>query len=100
MEDSQVTPVAASKVLFATLSEIALPVDNLEWDQVFRVEKKQREKAGGYAKILSTMIREIKEWENKSERQLEELSLEQTTTFPAIYNILAMSVRPLVHAKW
>jgi hypothetical protein len=89
-----VTPVAASKVLFATLPEIALPVDNLEWNCVFEVPKQYRHRARGYAKILSTMISEIEEWENVSKTNLDTLD-SQSTTLPSIYNILAMSARHL-----
>jgi hypothetical protein len=82
---SDVGRVGASKILFAVLPEIALPVDNAEWDHVFRTHS--------YGKVLSTMIEEIKEWEGKSKIQLETLDSKLPTTVTSIYNIMAMSIR-------
>lgn len=63
---SQVSPVGASKVLFSTFPEIALPVDNREWEYVFKTKK--------YGDILSTMANEIKKWERKTGKHLETLN--------------------------
>ena len=82
---SKVGRVAASKVLFAIFPEIALPVDNIEWDHVFKTEK--------YLKILSTMVSEIDEWERKSKKHLDNIDLKNT--LPGIYNVMAMAARPL-----
>jgi len=86
--------VGASKVLFAVFPEIALPVDNLEWKHVFMTKK--------YHKILSIMIKEINEWEKRFQpkKRLEEADSNPNTTLPAIYNIMAMSARPLIRANW
>lgn len=81
----RVTPVGASKVLFAVLPEIALPVDTSEWKHVFRTEN--------YGEILTTMANEIKEWEKLTKKKLENLD-KHPTTLPAIYNIMAMAARP------
>lgn len=81
---SKVGRVGASKVLFATLPEIALPVDTLEWKYVF--------KTNDYREVLSTMSNEIIEWERNTETHLE--TLDPKATLPAIYNIIAMAVRP------
>lgn len=62
---SDVGRVAATKILFAVLPEIALPVDNAEWDDVFRTDS--------YGKILSIMVDEINEWERESGRPLDTL---------------------------
>lgn len=83
---SNVGRVGASKILFANLPEIALPVDNAEWDHVFRTHS--------YGKVLSTMIEEINEWERKSKTHLETLDSKLPTTVTLIYNVMAMSVRP------
>lgn len=90
----KVSRVGASKVLFAVLPEIVLPVDNLEWKHVFKTEE--------YRKILSTMANEINEWEKKFQpkERLEEVDPSPNTTLPAIYNVMAMSTRPLTRANW
>jgi hypothetical protein len=91
-EKSRVGPVGATKVLFASLPEVALPVDNLEWKQVFQTDK--------YEVILSTMADEIIEWEKMVHKSLDALSPFKDTTLPAIYNILAMAARDLTKARW
>ena len=83
---SDVGRVGASKILFAVFPEIALPVDNAEWDHVFRTHS--------YGKVLSTMIEEINEWERKSKTHLETLDSKLPTTVTSIYNVMAMSARP------
>jgi len=79
--------VGASKILFATLPEVALPVDNMEWDHVFKTDD--------YGEILTTMTDEIDEWERITNKHLDDLDPHQPTTLPSIYNVLAMSIRPL-----
>lgn len=88
---SKIQRVAASKILFAVLPEIALPVDTSEWKNVFCTKE-------DYGEILSTMISEIKEWEKmskKKEEKLDETDQHPMTTLPAIYNVLAMAARPI-----
>jgi len=83
--------VGASKVLFAALPEVALPVDNLEWDHIFP-------KTSDYGEILTTMVNEITQWQVKTGKLLDEdcaPKVYQPTTLPSIYNVLAMSVRPI-----
>jgi len=87
VNDSDVGRVGASKILFAVLPEIALPVDNAEWDDVFRTDN--------YGRVLSTMINEIHEWETKSQTSFESLD-SPPTTIPSIYNVMAMAARPSV----
>lgn len=87
VKGSQVGPVGANKVLFAVLPEIALPVDNQEWKHVFDTDK--------YSVILSRMVDEIEEWEKNVGEKLDRASPYAKTTLPAIYNIMAMSARPL-----
>jgi len=85
VNDSDIGRVGASKILFAVLPEIALPVDNTEWDDVFRTDN--------YGRVLSTMIDEINEWEAKSQTPFESLD-SPPTTIPSIYNVMAMEARP------
>jgi hypothetical protein len=79
--------VGASKVLFSVMPEVALPVDNSEWDDVFRTDS--------YEEILTTMIEEIKAWEGKTQKKLEASDPQPLTTLPSIYNVMAMSARSL-----
>lgn len=81
---SDVGRVGASKILFAVLPEISLPVDTAEWDYVFRTNN--------YGRVLSTMIDEINEWEAKSQTSFESLD-SPPTTIPSIYNVMAMVAR-------
>lgn len=82
---SEVGPVGASKVLFAVLPEIALPVDNAEWDNVFKTKD--------YKKVLTKMANEIIEWEDRTRQKLEDI--DQKLTWPAVFNVMAMAARPL-----
>jgi hypothetical protein len=85
--NSNVGRVGASKILFAIFPEVALPVDNSEWDHVFRTDK--------YANVITTMINEIEAWENKTGNNLQEADPHTCTTLPSVYNVMAMSVRPI-----
>lgn len=88
---SYVGKVAASKILFSVLPEIALPVDNAEWKYVFCTEN--------FSEVLLGMLTEIKEWEKVTKKKLDELDTNNLTTLPAIYNVLAMAARPLQKAN-
>ncbi len=79
--------VAASKILFSVLPEIALPVDTNQWKYVFCTKD--------YSEVLMGMLTEIKEWEKASNRKLDEQDKDSMTTLPAIYNVLAMAARPI-----
>lgn len=76
----RMTPVGSSKVLFAVLPEVALPVDNVEWKDVFKTEK--------YQKVLLRMVNEIQKWEKESENCLDRV--DPSGTLPSIYNVMAM----------
>ena len=78
--------VGASKVLFAVLPEIALPVDNVMWKKVF--------KTIDYSDIISTMAAEIDEWERLVGAPLDSCDQLPHTTLPSIYNVMAMKARP------
>jgi hypothetical protein len=83
---SYVGPVGASKILFAVLPEIALPVDRDEWNYVFRTHS--------YSKVLSIMIDEISEWEQQTKpTHLETLDPKSPTTLTSVYNVMAMKAR-------
>jgi hypothetical protein len=87
VKNSFIGRVGASKVLFSVLPEVALPVDNAEWDDLFETDS--------YCQILRIMSAEIKEWEQKTRRNLEKSDAHKFTTLPSIYNVMAMSARPL-----
>lgn len=78
--------VASSKILFAVLPEIALPIDNKQWLTVF--------KTVDYGDIINLMVDEIKAWEKITGKQLQTCDHSEYTTLPAIYNVMAMKARP------
>ena len=78
--------VASSKILFAVLPEIALPVDNKQWLTVFQTVD--------YGDIINLMVDEIKAWEKITGKQLQTCDHSEYTTLPAIYNVMAMKARP------
>jgi hypothetical protein len=86
IEGSNVGRVGASKILFAIFPEIALPIDNSEWDNVFRTHY--------YGKVLKLMAEEITSWEDKSKIHLETLDKNSPTTLVSVYNVMAMNARP------
>ena len=88
---SDIGRVGASKILFSIFPEIALPVDNSEWDNVFRTHD--------YQKILQGMADEIRAWEDKSKMHLDTLDTNSPTTLLSIYNVMAMDARPKTKKK-
>lgn len=77
--------VAASKVLFAVLPEVALPIDNAEWRTVFRTID--------YGDIITQMAEEITEWEKIVRTPLDSCDPYPLTTLPSVYNVMAMRAR-------
>jgi len=77
--------VGASKVLFAVLPEVAQPIDTSEWLTVFRTID--------YGDIIKSMAEEIRRWEKRTGRPLDECSPYENFTLPAIYNVMAMKAR-------
>jgi len=65
--------VTASKILFSALPEIALPVDNIEWNRVFKTKD-------NYKQILLTMVNEISKWEGKIKKKIDNLDIIKPTT--------------------
>ena len=78
--------VGSSKVLFAVLPEVALPIDNAEWRKVFRTID--------YDAIITKMADEIKSWEMSTGTKLESCDPGGCLTLPGIYNVMAMKARP------
>lgn len=77
--------VAASKVLFSVFPEVALPIDNAMWKNVF--------KTIDYGDIILLMASEIAEWEQLFETNLESCDPRKITTLPSVYNVMAMKAR-------
>jgi len=78
--------VGASKILFSVLPEIVLPIDNSQWKQLF--------KTVDLGDVIRFMVRDIQKWERISERKLNTLDpLNQLTTLPSVYNVVAMNAK-------
>jgi hypothetical protein len=77
--------VAASKVLFSVFPEVAQPIDNAEWRNVF--------KTVDYGDIILLMASEISEWEKRSETNLEHCDPHKISTLPSVYNVMAMKAK-------
>ena len=79
--------VGASKMLFAVLPEIVLPVDNNQWLKVF--------KTVDIGDVINRMANDIQEWENSTQHRLNEMDHSRMlTTLPSVYNVMAMDARP------
>jgi len=78
--------VASSKVLFAVLPEIAMPIDTIQWQKVF--------KTIDYGNIIALMADEIMAWEKQTKQFLDSCDPAPDSTLPSIYNVMAMKARP------
>lgn len=79
--------VGASKILFAVLPEIILPIDNSQWLRIF--------KTVDLGDVIERMTSEIKSWENATGKKLNEMdNSNKLTTLPSVYNVMAMAARP------
>jgi len=78
--------VGTSKVFFAVLPEISLPVDTTQWRKVF--------KTNDYGDILTLMADEIMAWEAQTGYSLDSCDPSPDSTLPSIYNVMAMKARP------
>ncbi len=79
--------VGASKILFAVLPEIILPIDNSQWLRVF--------KTVDLGDVIKRMTSEIQSWENATGKKLNEIDYsKKLTTLPSVYNVMAMVARP------
>jgi len=74
--------VAASKVLFSVLPEIAQPIDNAQWKSLF--------KTVDYGDIIALMTNEIMTWESQTGQLLDSCDPSGNFTLPSIYNVMAM----------
>lgn len=79
--------VAASKVLFAVLPEIALPIDNTLWKCLFKIVD--------YGDIIALMADEIMTWERQVGQLLDSCDPSGIFTLPSICNAMAMKARPI-----
>jgi hypothetical protein len=79
--------VGASKILFAVLPEIVLPVDNSQWLKVF--------KTVDLGDVIKGMVSDIQHWEKVIGEKLNEMDPQKKlTTLPSAYNVMAMAARP------
>ena len=79
--------IGASKILFAVLPEIVLPVDTNQFLNVF--------KTVDIGDIINEMVFDIKRWEKVIGEKLNERdSQKRLTTLPSVYNVMAMAARP------
>ncbi len=79
--------VGASKILFAVLPEVVLPVDNIQWLKVFYTVD--------LGDVINRMASDITAWEHITQHRLNEMDPDGTlTTLPAVYNVMAMNARP------
>jgi len=79
--------VGASKILFAVLPEIVLPIDNSMWLDVF--------KTVDIGDVIKEMALDIQQWEKVNREKLNELDPQnKLTTLPSVYNVMAMAARP------
>lgn len=79
--------VGASKILFAALPEIVLPVDNQQWLELF--------KTVDIGDVIRRMVDDIQQWENATKSKLNEIDHSETplTTLPSIYNVITMDAK-------
>lgn len=79
--------VGASKILFAVLPELVLPVDSQQWLKVF--------KTVDIGDVINCMAADIQEWEGETNLKLNEMDdSKMLTTLPSVYNVMAMHARP------
>jgi hypothetical protein len=79
--------VGASKILFAVLPEIVLPVDNNMWLKVFQTVD--------LGDVIKNMVFDIQHWEEVTGQKLNEMDPQKRlTTLPSDYNVMAMNARP------
>ncbi len=79
--------VGASKILFAVLPEIVLPIDNSQWLHLF--------KTVDLGDVIKRMVCDIQQWETATGKKLNEVDYSRRlTTLPSVYNVMAMDARP------
>jgi hypothetical protein len=86
MSEASYGLVAASKILFAVLPEIVLPVDNTQWRSLF--------KTVDLGDVTRMMVSDIQNWEKATGKKLNEMESNKfLTTLPSVYNSVAMKAR-------
>lgn len=78
---------AASKILFSVFPEIALPIEKVQWREIFQTVD--------YADIIRLMRAEISEWEVRSQKRLNQCDPLGGLTLPAFYNAVVLKA-----AEW
>lgn len=79
--------VGASKILFAVLPEVVLPIDNRQWLGVFRTVD--------IGDVIHRMTSEIRAWESETREELNAIGGSgEPSTLPCVYNAMAMAARP------
>lgn len=79
--------VGASKILFAVLPEVVLPIDNSQWLNLF--------KTVDIGDVIKGMVSDIQHWERVTGKKLNESDPQnRLTTLPSVYNVMAMAARP------
>ena len=87
MSPSSYGLVGASKILFSVLPEIVVPVDNVQWKQLF--------KTVDLGDVIKFMVTDIRKWEDTTKVQLDTVDKQRRLTpIPSIYNAIAMEMRP------
>jgi len=80
--------VGASKVLFSVFPELVLPVDNVQWNKIF--------KTVDISDVIHFMAQDIQKWEAKTNLHLNSLDpTGRLSTLPTVYNVVAMAARPI-----
>jgi hypothetical protein len=83
----RLTSVGATKILFAILPEIVLPIDNSQWLNVF--------KTVDMGDVINKMVLETQYWETATGEKLNDMDRQKRlTTLPSVYNVMAMAARP------
>lgn len=78
--------VGASKILFAILPEIVLPVDNSQWLKLF--------KTVDIGDVIKEMVLDIQHWEAATGKRLNEMDPQKhLTTLPSVYNVMTMDAK-------
>ena len=86
MSESSYGLVGASKILFAVLPEIVLPVDNQQWKALF--------KTVDLGDVIHRMTDDIKQWEDITQHKLNEVDrFHKLTTLPSVYNVMTMDAK-------
>jgi hypothetical protein len=73
---------AASKLLFSVFPELALPIEKVQWKELFQTID--------FSDVLRLIRNEISGWEMSSRNALTECDPSNSATLPEIYNAVAL----------